>query len=151
MRKASSTKGARLGIVPLSILKRSTSRHPAYWDAGEQGDNMSIPLDHAERILSRAVGVNAAFAVASIGLTSTRKWRRACDRSPNEVCRPAPVRLPFATLAPCLNNGDKCERPYVGCIVIAGSGRIFRRRSRSACTSTAREQLTSRLRRMIGS
>src|SRR5438270_1193905 len=66
MRKASSTKGARLGIVPLSILKRSTSRHPAFWDAGEQGDNMSILLDHAEMILSRAVGVNAAFAVASI-------------------------------------------------------------------------------------
>lgn len=112
---------------------------------------MSILLDHAEMILSRAVGVNAAFAVASIGPTSTRKWRRVCDRSPNEVCRPAPVRSPFATLAPCLNNGDKCERPYVGCIVIAGSGRIFRRRSRSVCTSTAREQLTSRLRRMIGS
>lgn len=50
-----------LGIVPLSILKRPMSRHPAFWDAGEPGDNIGILLDHAEMILSGTVGVNAAF------------------------------------------------------------------------------------------
>ena len=39
-------------------LLRPNSRHPAYWDVGQPGNNMSILLSHAERVLSGTRGVN---------------------------------------------------------------------------------------------
>lgn len=52
MRKASSARGRGQGTVRYDRLLRPISRHPAYWDAGQPGNNMSILFDHEKRIVS---------------------------------------------------------------------------------------------------